>query len=397
VCVIPREQLRTADLATQIDVEGVTVERSRLGAAPWLLEPKGVFDLLEKIRDRGVPLIDFARVRPLSGIKTGFNDAFLIDSRTKTALLEADPNAHGIIRRYLRGQDIARWHADWAGLWMLALKSSGDHSWPWAEAGEDAENVFRLTYPSIYSHVKPLEDQLRKRQDHGRYWWELRSCAYWQTFDRPKIIYQDITWQPSFNLDTEATLSNNTVYFLPTDDLWTLAALNSPAAWAFAWRKAQHGKDEALRFFSTFIESFPVPTPTDDQRSACEPAVRRLIEISQNQQQLIRDLLNWIAVEHGIEKPSMRLQSPLALDAEGLIAEVKKLRGKKRSMSLAGLRSLREEHDRTIAPAQAIAREGRIVEQRVATLIDEAYGLTAEEVRLIWETAPPRMPLADRR
>jgi hypothetical protein len=30
----------------------------------------------------------------------------------------------------------------------------------------------------------------------------------------------------------------------------------------------------------------------------------------------------------------------------------------------------------------------------VSDLVNEAYGLTPEEVALMWETAPPRMPLA---
>jgi hypothetical protein len=36
--------------------------------------------------------------------------------------------------------------------------------------------------------------------------------------------------------------------------------------------------------------------------------------------------------------------------------------------------------------------EGRQVERRVAELVNAAYGLTAEEVALLWQTAPPRMP-----
>ncbi len=46
----------------------------------------------------------------------------------------------------------------------------------------------------------------------------------------------------------------------------------------------------------------------------------------------------------------------------------------------------------TIAPLQALAAEARQLEQRVAELVNAAYGLTAEEVALMWKTAPPRMP-----
>jgi hypothetical protein len=98
----------------------------------------------------------------------------------------------------------------------------------------------------------------------------------------------------SFNLDTEGTLSTNTVYFLPTADLWVLASLNSPAAWAFALRRAQHGTDEALRYFNPFVESFPIPEPTDQQRATCEEAVRRLVEMTKTRQETVRDILNWL-------------------------------------------------------------------------------------------------------
>ena len=33
----------------------------------------------------------------------------------------------------------------------------------------------RMTYPAIHAHMKPFEAALRKRQDKGRFWWELRS------------------------------------------------------------------------------------------------------------------------------------------------------------------------------------------------------------------------------
>ena len=139
VCAIPREQLRTSDLKSQIDLEGVDVERERLGSGQWMLEPKAVFDLLATIERHATRLADFTGVKPLSGIKTGFNEAFLIDSATRRKLIEADPNCTEVIRRYVRGQDIARWHPNWAGLWMIAMKSSGDHRWPWSDAGEQAE------------------------------------------------------------------------------------------------------------------------------------------------------------------------------------------------------------------------------------------------------------------
>jgi hypothetical protein len=396
VCAIPREQLRIDDLGTQIEQEGFEVDAGQLGSEPWQLEPRGVTELLAKVRQRGIPLADFTGVKPLMGIKTGCNDAFLIDTATKNALAAADPKCTEIIQPYLRGQDIARWHPDWAGLWMIALKSSDNYAWPWADAGDDAEIVFGKTYPSLHAHLDKYREPLVRRQDQGRYWWELRSCAYWHEFERPKIVYQDITWRSQFCFDEAGTLSNNTVYFQPNADLWVAAVLNSPIAWWFSWRMAVHGKDEALRFFTVFVEEFPVPRPSAEQRSSVQTTVARLIECSRTQQAATRDLLDWLRVAHGIEKPSLKLQSPAALDSDAFVAEVKKLRGKKNVLTAPALKSLRDEHARSIGPLKNRMAEALDLERQVSDLVNEAYGLTPEEAKLMWQTAPPRMPTSVR-
>ena len=98
------------------------------------------------------------------------------------------------------------------------MKSSGNHEWPRSKVGEGAEAVFASTYPAIHAHLNQYRDALVKRQDQGEHWRELRACAYWDKFERPKVMYQDITWRACFCLDGGGALSNNTVYFLSTDD-----------------------------------------------------------------------------------------------------------------------------------------------------------------------------------
>jgi hypothetical protein len=70
------------------------------------LEPPEVVALLAKISKSGVPLADYAGVKPLYGIKTGLNEAFLIDSSTRDQLVNDDPKCAEMIKPYLRGQDI---------------------------------------------------------------------------------------------------------------------------------------------------------------------------------------------------------------------------------------------------------------------------------------------------
>jgi SAM-dependent methyltransferase len=393
VCVIPREQLRVDDLSWQAHTEGVAVPLTRFGPAAWNLEPPGVSALMDKLRAKGVPLKDFAGVVPLNGIKTGFNDAFLIDTATKDRLVSADPKSAPLFRPYLRGQDLDRWHAGGAGLWMVAMKSSGNHDWPWAgKPNAEAEAVFRRTYPALYEHFAGYRAELTKRKDSGEYWWELRACAYWDRFDAPKLMYQEIQFHPSYLLDPAGRLANNKVFFLPTADLYLLGVLNSPVMWWHNWRYLPHMKDEALSPVGFKMEELPIPQPTRRQRELSEEIVRRLIELSERRLQGWTEVTDWLRAEHGIGKPSQRLARLADLTVDDLIAEVKRLRGKKNALSVAAVKGLRDEHAASVAPLQALEREADRLERQVSDLVSAAFGLTPDDIRLMWETAPPRMP-----
>lgn len=276
---------------------------------------------------------------------------------------------------------------------MIVLKSSENHVWPWGDSGDQAQDVFQRAFPSIYDHLSRYRQSLENRQDQGRFWWELRSCAYWDRFDLPKIVYPEITWRADWGLDKDRTLCNNTAYILPSDDLWILAAANSPVSWWYAWRNAMHGKDEALRFIKDFVQGFPIPPPTDEQREAATNKVGRLIESAAQQHATRHIILDWLRVEHEIDKASMKLQSPLDLDSNAFVAEVKRIRGKRNPLSAAALKSLRDEHAQTIEPARTLAAEALTLEREISNLVNDAYGLSPDEVALIWQTAPPRMPL----
>jgi hypothetical protein len=54
---------------------------------------------------------------------------------------------------------------------------------------------------------------------------------------------------------------------------------------------------------------------------------------------------------------------------------------------------LRDEYTRTIAPARALAAETLNLERTLSDLVNQAYALTPAEIELIWQTAPPRMPI----
>ena len=72
---------------------------------------------------------------------------------------------------------------------------------------------------------------------------------------------------------------------------------------------------------------------------------------------------------------------------------MKRLRGNKHPVSSAGLHALRGEYTRTIAPARVLAAEMFTLERTLSDLVNQAYALTPVGIAVMWQTAPPRMPI----
>ena len=346
---------------------------------------------MRKLREVGVPLADYAGVKPFYGIKTGLNGAFLIDGATRNALVAEDPKSAEILKPYLRGQDIERWVPNWSGLWMI-----------FARRGIDIEG-----YPAVLRHLQKFRERLEPRpadwtrrswpgRKPGNYkWYEIQdTVAYWELFEAPKIFYQEIQFYPVFALDRGSLYSNNKTFVLPVQDYYLLAVLNSPLMWWHNWRFLSHMKDEALTPAGYKMEILPVADPPAELKENVVARARRVVEIRGRSQEARSTLFDWLRIEHGLEKPSRRLQQPFELDTNSFVAEVRKLRGRKNPLSAAALKNLRDEHATTIEPVQKLLNEGAALERELSDLVNAAFGLTPEEVDLMWRTAPPRMPLS---
>lgn len=101
---------------------------------------------------------------------------------------------------------------------------------------------------------------------------------------------------------------------------------------------------------------------------------------------------DWLRLEFGLEKPGTALGKPHLLDADAFIAAVRKALPKRQRLSAADIQRLKQEHADTVQPARDAATQALALEHQLSDLVNAAYGLTPEEVKLMWDTAPPRMP-----
>lgn len=257
----------------------VRVPHSNLRPDRWHLEGSGASHLLNRLMATGQPLEPLLRRPILSGLKTGFNEAFYIETPLRNAMLEVDPSSEHLFKKFLRGRDVKRWVPFWDEQWHIVIPSSQNRAWPWSNGANeaDAETIFAATHPSIHAHLKQYEQPLRARQDKGKYWWELRACDYYEDFAKPKIIVQCIAYYSQFAFDEQGLYANNKAIVMPTGDLYLLAVLNSRIIWWIVNRTFQHMKDEGLSVDVQFLKRLPVPTVSDDLRAGIAKLARELV------------------------------------------------------------------------------------------------------------------------
>ncbi|MBN2654695.1 MAG: Eco57I restriction-modification methylase domain-containing protein [Nitrospirae bacterium] len=244
----------------------------------WNLEQPGVLALMEKLRKAGKPLGEYVKGRFYRGILTGLNEAFVIDADTRKKLIAEDPKSEELIKPWLRGRDIKKWKAEWAGLYVINISSSANRQWPWADELTEAKakKIFMQTYPALCKHLSQWEAQLMKRDDKGKFWWELRSCAYYKEFEQPKIVYPDIAKASEFTWDESKTFLGNTAYIIPTNEKWLLGLLNSRVIWWFYLNISSTIQGGFVRFIAQYMQQLPIPYSSDKQKA---PIIERVEKI----------------------------------------------------------------------------------------------------------------------
>ena len=169
--------------------------------------------------------------------------------------------------------------------------------------------------------------------------------------------------------------------------------MNSPLLWWHNWRYLPHMKDEALNPAGFRMEGLPIAEPTPALRTEIEQHTAEALTLTSATQTASRELLDWLRVEFGVEKPGQRLAEYQDLSGDDFAAEVRKRRPKgSPRLSPKALAELTQMHKQYAEPERAKAAQLRALEQRIAELVNQAYGLSDDDIELLWRTAPPRMP-----
>lgn len=238
----------------------------------WFIGNQSVGTLKSKIEHGSRLLKDF-NIRINFGIKTGYNEAFIIDENKKKELIDADKRNAEIIKPIIRGRDLKKYSYAFEKVYLInshnGIKSVGLKR-------IEAETE----YPTIYEHLNRFSPKVQNRSDRGDHWSNLRNCAYLEDFEKDKIIWGEISDKPKFAFDDEKYFAEATTFLMTGEKLkFFLAILNSKVSeWYFNLIGTTTGMG-TNRWKKYKIELLPIKIASQAQEREIEILVDQILTI----------------------------------------------------------------------------------------------------------------------
>jgi hypothetical protein len=236
-----------------------SIELYELTGESWVISDHANNEIKKRIEAVGIPLKDWDVVINY-GIKTGFNEAFIIDGKKRAKLIAADSKSSDIIKPVLRGRDIKRYRIDYADLWLINSHNGYGNVPP----------VNIEQYPAIQIHLDQYWTELKKRQDKGITPYNLRNCAYVEDFEKEKIVWGNMALSCQFALADSGLFINAPSPLIGGGDRYILAVLNSAVADYYIRSLGVTRSGGYFEYKPMFVENLPVPQIGDEAKKPFE-------------------------------------------------------------------------------------------------------------------------------
>ncbi|SIS56715.1 Type II restriction/modification system, DNA methylase subunit YeeA [Chryseobacterium ureilyticum] len=251
------------------------VKSNFISSGSWIILNDVEQNIKTKIETIGTPLKDW-NIKINYGIKTGYNEAFIIDGIKRKELIEEDPKSAEIIRPILRGRDIKRYGYDFADIWIINTHN-----------GIKEKNIKRVEiddYPAVKKYLNQFYLQLEKRTDKGDTPYNLRNCAYITDFSNQKIVWGEISDRTKFSIELDGKYMNEATTFLMVGDnlLYLVSYLNSKLSEYFFSKIGTTTGVGTVRWKKFTIEQLYVPKVSIALLEQFEKITLEIIEYIKN-------------------------------------------------------------------------------------------------------------------
>ena len=238
------------------------------------IESPNVVNLREQLRNVGIPLGEYIKEKPAFGINTAPTDVFVVDETTREKLIASHLSSADILKPFLHGKDLRRWHVDTPQQWLI-----------FAHRG-----IAINDYPAILKYLEKHRGPLSKRKEKQE-WYELQaSIKDAERLAQPKLVCPNTYNHQTFAVDTAGYFYGNTSYLIPTEEKWLCGLLNSRTVEWFYSQISKQLTIDPLRARSGYIQQIPIPRITPVHKALIAKIVDYLIYLQQQPEINSKDL-----------------------------------------------------------------------------------------------------------
>lgn len=237
--------------------------------SPWLIAPPDVRKAFDRVRAAGVPLAQTRLGRPLLGVKSGCNEAFIVSLEEELDDSQATVSSNGragtieraVLRPVIKGEHVAAWRT-----------APGTARIVWTH--DSNARALRQLPPSARRWLNHYRGRLEARTDgrSSQRWWSLFRTEG-AACDVPRVVWADVAKRPrAAVLDIgDPSVPLNTCYVARCGtraEAYSLAAiLNSDIAAAWLALVAEPARGGYHRYLGWTMALLPMPR---DWSRACE-------------------------------------------------------------------------------------------------------------------------------
>jgi adenine-specific DNA-methyltransferase len=278
------------DQSLQEFVLSKSYKLSSLNHNAWVIGEKDIYNIKESVEQQGVEL-KFWTLTINRGVVTGYNDAFFVTNEVRLRIIEQDKKSETLIKPLLRGKDLVAWYPNYENLFLICTFPS--------------LNINIDDYPGIKEHLLTFGfDRLKQdgtgRKKTGNKWYETSDqINFWKEFEKPKVIYPNMTKYLPFVYDENNMFYSNDKSFIITGNyLKYLTCFFNSKLFKYCFSdnfpELQGGTRELRK---VFFDKIPVKQITDEQEIPFAKMVDYLVALKKENSQEPTDQLMFIYFE----------------------------------------------------------------------------------------------------
>jgi type I restriction-modification system DNA methylase subunit len=380
------ENLDNKDFTATVELNSIIISSEQIQTDDWNLINIDLYRIMSKLKDNSELLGNNFQLN--YGIKTGYNDAFIIDKKTREFLINSDYKAEQIIKPFLKGTDIRKNYVDNSEQYLVFTRR-----------GFDIQK-----FPSINSHLLPYQKRLtpgikggRKKGDYQ--WFEIQdTVSYYEDFENDKIIFPVIAKESRFVLDREGYYFNDKAFMISNGDISLCTLLNSKLIWFFLKNTCSvlgdPNKGGRLELRGIYMKLVPISKKLF-KNSDFDSVSRQYEQVDKEFYSLIKKLKEYITHKFSLLKISKKLENWQNLDFGEFIKELNKAikitnkqREKENQQPIAILTTTDEFawfdlFEQNKKKAQELKSQINSIEQQIDAMVYELYGLSDAEIKIV--------------